>query len=376
MDNIESITGLSKIINIEKTKKNIDVQKIEKDLLEMKKIEQSDINTEMKNILNTCNINSTNNTNSTTNSNNNYNTLKTIIKHNNTEKIYEKSNNESDEEIEENVEESEENVEESNNECDEESDEETTKQEFISLTNNNIDASCTIEDPIKLKKFKGEEFMDTYEKTGSPDFVSEYYGDVQVGNYKKNYQSKIYNETYNLENFNNLNNNDEEKELLILDIEEMLDELNLDEITLSRIPEITDNMPIEIIQRIHKRVKRKYDRHKCEDLGKNILITLVRGLERICNGKNRIFGMYPDLTGWHRTVRTKLSKLNYEQSVIVTRVIEKYKVGPSVRLGLELIPSALIYSINKQDHKIKQQHNMNTTNSRAEVYDDLHTLYG
>lgn len=326
---------LHKIINKNKVKKNIDIEKIENDLISMKKIDNHNTDNELNNIIKTCKT-------TDTNDNNNFNILQNII---DTKKVYKNTiENESETESEGEI--------------------ESVEDEEVPKT--------------PIKKFKGEDFMNQYEKVGSPDFVSDYYGDIEIGDYKNKYNNGTRHEIYNLTKYNvHVDEQvEEEKEMLIIDIEEMLDELSMEHINLSRIPEISDTMPIEVLRRIYKRVKRKYDRHRCEDLGKNICIALVRGLERICNGQNRIFGLYPDLTGWHRTVRSKLSKLKYEQSIVVTHIIEKYNVGPSMRLAMELIPSAAIYSINKQDQRKMELQTNNDKNNKSEVYDDLHVLYG
>lgn len=341
MNNSDNIAELHKIVNKDKIKQNIDIQRIENDLINMKRVNNHNVNEELDGILKSCKIQETHKTH----------------------KISENYNYEPLQEVLHNI-------------ADAKSESESESEEIEDDSNDEKYDNVISEKPIK--KFKGEEFMNQYEKTGSPDFVSDYYGDTEIGNYKNRYNNEIRHEMYNLNKYNSQIDTkiEEEKELLMLDIEDMIDELTIEEINLSRIPEITDNMPIEVLRRIYKRVKRKYDRHRCEDLGKNVCIAFVRGLERVCNGRNRIFGLYPDLTGWHRTVRSKLSKLKYEQSTIVTNVMEKYKVGPLTRLMMELVPSAAIYSINKQDQRKMELQTNNSKNSKSELYDDIHNLYG
>ena len=341
MNKSDNIAELHKIVNKDKIKQNIDIHKIENDLINMKRTNNHDVNKELDSIIKSCK----------------------------TRENREKCNYEPLQEVLDSMAD---NQDESESGSESESESESDKLDDKSEKYDNVI------DEKPVKNFKGEEFMNQYEKMGSPDFVSDYYGDVEIGNYKNKYNNEIRHEMYNLNKYSSQIDTkiEEEKEMLIIDIEEMLDELTLEQINISRIPEITDNMPVEVLRRIYKRVKRKYDRHRCEDLGKNICIAFVRGLERICNGKNKMFGLYPDLTGWHRTVRAKLSKLKYEQSTIVTNAMEKYKVGPLTRLMMELVPSAAIYSINKQDQRKMELQANNSRNSKSELYDDIHNLYG
>ena len=72
---------------------------------------------------------------------------------------------------------------------------------------------------------------------------------------------------------------EERKEKMIADIDELRDELAQDDIDTSRIPEVNGDTPFEDVERVYKILKRKYDRSRCEDLGKGVVMAGARMLE-------------------------------------------------------------------------------------------------
>lgn len=139
------------------------------------------------------------------------------------------------------------------------------------------------------------------------------------------------------------------KEKMISDIEDLREELSSENIKIDRIPEVTMDSPYQDVEKTYKQIKRKYDRSRCEDLGQNVLMASARMIEMMFDGKRSYFGYRPDMTGWHRTVRSKMRRMKYEQSVIVSNALEYYNVGPVQRMGLELIPSAFLYSLTRRE---------------------------
>jgi hypothetical protein len=54
-------------------------------------------------------------------------------------------------------------------------------------------------------------------------------------------------------------------------------------------------------------------------------------------------GWKPDYTGYHNTVNVKLHRMRFETSQVVGNVIEKYNIGPTTRIIMELLPSFFLY---------------------------------
>jgi hypothetical protein len=161
---------------------------------------------------------------------------------------------------------------------------------------------------------------------------------------------------------------EEEKAILLEDIDELKTELLGEHVDLSRIPVVDDKSPIDLVRKVNKILKRKYDRKRYNGFGTELILAASQGLEYVCDGKKKYGPWSPDLTGWHNTVRPKLRKMHYDTSAIVADIMNEYNIGPVWRIALELVPSAILYSRMKRD-----QHGTNnyTPDQMAEAYDDL-----
>jgi len=167
---------------------------------------------------------------------------------------------------------------------------------------------------------------------------------------------------------------EDEKEKMLADIDELREELQSDGINTSRIPEVNIDSPYDIVAKVHKQLKRKYDRSRCEDLGQGMIIAATRMLEMACDGEKSYFGFRPDMTGFHRTVRSKMRRMKYEQSKIVSNALDYYNVGPISRMGLELVPSAFLYSLSRREQHGKDNYTPERpqrTEDRSSALDDL-----
>jgi hypothetical protein len=161
---------------------------------------------------------------------------------------------------------------------------------------------------------------------------------------------------------------EDEKSILLEDIDELRYELESDGQNLSRIPEVNEDSSVEAVKRVHKMLRMKYDRKRCNGFGSELILASAQGLEYIFDGKRK-FGPYsPDLSGWHNTIRPKLRRMKYETSTIVARIMQEYNIGPIARVLLELVPSAILYSRMK-----REQHGTSnyTPDQMSEAYDDL-----
>lgn len=166
-----------------------------------------------------------------------------------------------------------------------------------------------------------------------------------------------------------IEDDEEKKSELLEDIDELKWELEDDDVDLSRIPDVDQDSSIEEILTVRKILRRKYDRRRFNSFGTEFILAFAQAMEYICDGERRVGNFtLPDLTNWHNTVRTKLRKLRYETSTIVSGTMEKYNIGPVGRLGLELVPSAFLHSKMRKDQRGKSNY---TPNQMSEAYDQL-----
>ena len=141
------------------------------------------------------------------------------------------------------------------------------------------------------------------------------------------------------------------KTILLNDIDELRGELEADGVDLSRIINVDQNSSLDDIQMVYKILRHKYDKRRYHQFGEEMILSMCYGLEFLFNGERKWGPYSPDLTNWSNTVRTKLNKMRYETSTIVSNVMNHYNIGPVTRILLELVPSAILHSnLRKQQY--------------------------
>lgn len=111
--------------------------------------------------------------------------------------------------------------------------------------------------------------------------------------------------------------------------------------------------PIEEIESVLAILKLKNDRNRYSSLAEEVILGFAEGIETVFDGSREVpmVGWKPDYTGYHNTVNIKLHRMRFETSQVVGNVIEKYNVGPTTRIFMELLPSFFLYP--RQQHKQK-----------------------
>ena len=166
----------------------------------------------------------------------------------------------------------------------------------------------------------------------------------------------------------------DQKEKMLDDIDDLRLELEDEDIKLDNIPLVNTDSSYYEIERVYKLLKRKWERTRCEGLSQEIFMASARAVEVAFDGEKSYFGFQPDMTGWHRTVRTKLRRMRYEQSQLVSSFIQAYNVGPFARMALELVPSAFLYSLSRREQHGIQQYNPYQTVDSGEALNDLRDM--
>lgn len=161
---------------------------------------------------------------------------------------------------------------------------------------------------------------------------------------------------------------EENKTLMLEDIDELMAELADDEVDLSRIPKVNQDSPIEDVQQVQKILRMKYDRRRYTTFGTEFILAGVHGLEYLFDGKRKWGPYQPDLTNWHNTVRTKLRRMRYETSMIVSDVMHQWNVGAFTRVMIELVPSAFLHSRMRSEQHGKAGY---SPDQMSDTYDAL-----
>ena len=156
-------------------------------------------------------------------------------------------------------------------------------------------------------------------------------------------------------NYDNLNFNidDENREdlkvSLLEKIDNLMEELEDDGISLDKIPRVDYNTDLEKIEYVTKLLMLKSNRNRYASLGEEFILAMASGLEMICNGERDILGLKPDLQGYSDVVKVKLRRLRNETSQVVGNVVEKYEISPLTTLLIELIPSLFLHSKRRKN---------------------------
>lgn len=156
-------------------------------------------------------------------------------------------------------------------------------------------------------------------------------------------------------NYDNLNFNidDENREdlkvSLLEKIDNLMEELEDDGISLDKIPKVDYNTDLEKIEYVTKLLMLKSNRNRYASLGEEFILAMASGLEMVCNGEREFLGLRPDLQGYSDVVKVKLRRLRNETSQVVGNVVEKYEISPLTTLLIELIPSLFLHSKRRKN---------------------------
>lgn len=167
---------------------------------------------------------------------------------------------------------------------------------------------------------------------------------------------------YDLDEMDNL------KAEMLNDIDELKNELVSDGIDITRLPEPTEESDIADVKKLHTKLRLKYDRIRCHGFANEIILAGAQFLGTVFNGRRKIGPYSPDLVGWHNTVRPKLRRIKYETSSLMANLVGSDKIGPGLRIALELIPSAFVYSNMRKDQHGQDSY---TPDQLSEAFHDL-----
>ena len=131
-------------------------------------------------------------------------------------------------------------------------------------------------------------------------------------------------------------------------IDELRKTLDSEKIDLTNVPAVTRNSKDEEIDYSLKILILKNDRIRFHTVAEELILLGAYGLEEIFDGKRTFLGKYrPDLQGWHTHVSSKLRRMRYDTSTLVSNVMSEYNIGSVGRIMLELVPNAFMYSRKK-----------------------------
>lgn len=123
--------------------------------------------------------------------------------------------------------------------------------------------------------------------------------------------------------------------------------LQEDNVDIDRIPNVSLDNSIQEISEVLKYLLIISDNKRCSVLAEEFILMGAQGAGFVCNGKRTLLGRRPDLSDWHKTVAVKLRHLRHDTSMLVSRVMKKYKIGSGWRIAMELLPSMFYHSATR-----------------------------
>lgn len=143
--------------------------------------------------------------------------------------------------------------------------------------------------------------------------------------------------------------------------------LKQDKVDLSCIPDVDITNTLSEIDSVLRMLVMKNDRKRYCTFAEDFIMLFAHGVEYAFDGKREYFGKTPNMLGWHKSVRTKLRRMRHDTSTIVSNVMREYELGALTRIGLELLPSAILYSSKK---KTERADNINNSEVTEDEFDD------
>jgi hypothetical protein len=120
---------------------------------------------------------------------------------------------------------------------------------------------------------------------------------------------------------------------------------------LDKIPRPNQDSSYELVENVLKRLRLKNDSARYSTTANEIILWAIDELEEIFNGKQTFFGRYrPNLVGFSKHAQVKLRSMRPETFAIMSNFMQDYNIHPVARILLEIVPSMVVYSHNKNRH--------------------------
>ena len=136
------------------------------------------------------------------------------------------------------------------------------------------------------------------------------------------------------------------------EISELRSILEVDGEDLRHVPMPTMNDSDNLIRDVRTTLQYKNNRILDFGLAENLASAAAYGIETVFNGEREFFGSYIDMTGWHVNVKQRLRRRKFETTEFVSGIMREYKIGPPIRLGLELLFDAIMHHKSRQSRTV------------------------
>ena len=153
---------------------------------------------------------------------------------------------------------------------------------------------------------------------------------------------------------------DDEKLMMIEQIEELKINLELEDMDVSRF-KVNENDSFDTIRKIHTKLKLKSQYKSYSGMFEHSVILGAECVEWAFDGNKDYFGYTPDMTGWSETIQVRLQRMKLETASFVSGIMQEYKMSSGLNIFFQLILSGVMHSVAKNK---ENQDAMLATNSK------------
>ncbi len=140
---------------------------------------------------------------------------------------------------------------------------------------------------------------------------------------------------------------EETKADMLGEISLLLADLEEEGANLKGIREVSHDSSLSEVRSTLMALRYRSDSTRCASTAGDILMLVVKGVEKIFNGKREIMGYYPNMEGFPNTVAPKIRRLKPSMGRALHDAMEENRMGPMSRLAMEIFPSAIMYGISR-----------------------------
>ncbi|QJX71565.1 hypothetical protein F-LCD7_0316 [Faustovirus] len=140
------------------------------------------------------------------------------------------------------------------------------------------------------------------------------------------------------------------KRAMLDEIAYLREVLSDEKVNIEHVESVTSSDSFEKIENVLKILQHMNDRNRYCNMAEEGMLMMAHGFGELFDGKRSFFGVRPDLRGWHNHLNVKLKRMRYDTSRFVGNIMQDYNIGPGWRILLEVIPNLIIYSQSKKKH--------------------------
>ncbi len=140
------------------------------------------------------------------------------------------------------------------------------------------------------------------------------------------------------------------------DKDDMLEEINQMRllfkdrgVNVDNIPFVSRENSFYEVNKVYEMLRSKDDMTRFASIAEEGVAIMAKLAEKIFDGRTEFFGIKPNIVGWSDAAKIKMKSMRLDTSRFVKAVFTKNNLGAGSRVILELVPSMVLFSLEKND---------------------------